>query len=73
MFYANNPIFLITSNAIIHTGIATTATTVDNNEQFDVNNGFIFTPTYDRLFDKGFISFNDDYWRLYIYKLRQVG
>lgn len=29
-------------------------------EQFDVNNGFIFTPTYDRLFDKGFISFNDD-------------
>lgn len=29
-------------------------------EQFDVNNGFIFTPTYDSLFDKGFISFNDD-------------
>ena len=26
----------------------------------DPKNGFMFTPTFDRLFDKGFISFNDD-------------
>jgi len=30
--------FFITSSTIIQNGIATTATTVDNNEQLDVNN-----------------------------------
>ena len=30
--------FLIISNITIRIGIAATATTVDNNEQFDVNN-----------------------------------
>lgn len=29
-------------------------------EKVDPKNGFMFTPTFDRLFDKGFISFNDD-------------
>lgn len=29
-------------------------------EKIDPNNGFMFTPTYDKLFDRGFISFDDD-------------
>lgn len=29
-------------------------------EQIDPKNGFMFTPTYDKLFDKGFITFLDD-------------
>ena len=29
-------------------------------EQFDPKNGFMFTPTYDRLFDRGFITFLND-------------
>lgn len=32
----------------------------DDNERVDVNNGFLFTPTYDILFDKGYISFKND-------------
>ena len=32
----------------------------DDQEKLDPKNGFIFTPTYDTLFDKGLISFNDD-------------
>jgi putative restriction endonuclease len=32
----------------------------DNREKIDPNNGFMFTPTYDTLFDSGFISFSDD-------------
>jgi len=31
-----------------------------NNEKRDPKNGFVFTPTYDKLFDRGYISFNDD-------------
>lgn len=29
-------------------------------EKTDPNNGFMFTPTFDRLFDRGFLSFTDD-------------
>lgn len=29
-------------------------------EKIDPKNGFIFTPTYDKLFDKGFITFDDN-------------
>lgn len=29
-------------------------------ERLDKNNGFIFSPTYDKLFDKGYISFKND-------------
>lgn len=29
-------------------------------EQFDPDNGFIFSPLYDKLFDQGFLSFTDD-------------
>lgn len=29
-------------------------------EKKDPKNGFVFTPTYDKLFDRGYISFNDD-------------
>lgn len=32
----------------------------DNNERLDPYNGLVLTPTYDVLFDKGLISFNDD-------------
>lgn len=31
-----------------------------DNEKIDPNNGLILTPTYDRLFDQGFITFQDD-------------
>lgn len=29
-------------------------------EQYDPNNGFIFSPLYDKLFDQGFLSFSND-------------
>ena len=32
----------------------------NNFEKTDSKNGFMFTPTYDKLFDRGFISFEDD-------------
>lgn len=32
----------------------------NNEEKIDYKNGFMFTPTYDKLFDKGFITFDDD-------------
>ena len=32
----------------------------DEEEKIDPKNGFMLTPTYDKLFDKGFISFEDD-------------
>jgi len=32
----------------------------DVKEQIDPKNGFILTPTYDKLFDRGFITFEDD-------------
>jgi hypothetical protein len=31
-----------------------------NKEKKDPKNGFVFTPTYDKLFDRGYISFTDD-------------
>ena len=32
----------------------------DNNERIDPNNGFILSPLYDKLFDRGYITFSDD-------------
>lgn len=32
----------------------------NDDEKYDVKNGLVMTPTYHRLFDMGFISFNDD-------------
>ncbi len=32
----------------------------DDKEKIDPKNGFMFTPTYDKLFDKGFITFDVD-------------
>ena len=32
----------------------------DNKEKTDPKNGFMLTPTYDKLFDRGFITFDDD-------------
>ena len=34
----------------------------DANERIDINNGFIFSPLYDKLFDSGLITFSDDKW-----------
>lgn len=31
-----------------------------NKEKKDPKNGFLFSPTFDKLFDRGYISFNDD-------------
>ena len=31
-----------------------------NHERLDVNNGFLFSPTFDRLFDRGMITFTTD-------------
>jgi len=31
-----------------------------DNERLDVSNGFLFSPTFDRLFDRGLISFSND-------------
>lgn len=31
----------------------------NNLERLDENNGLLLSPTYDKLFDKGFISFNN--------------
>ena len=32
----------------------------DDKEKIDPKNGFMLTPTYDRLFDRGFITFMSD-------------
>lgn len=32
----------------------------NTDEKIDPKNGFMLTPTYDKLFDRGFITFNDD-------------
>ena len=32
----------------------------DNNERLDTDNGFLLCPNHDRLFDRGFITFDDD-------------
>lgn len=32
------------------------------NERLDINNGFILSPLYDKLFDIGLITFSDDKW-----------
>lgn len=32
----------------------------ENEERTDSKNGFVFTPTYDKLFDRGYISFTDE-------------
>lgn len=43
----------------------------DNIERLDGNNGLALTPTYDRLFDQGYISFTDDKKLLISSKLEQ--
>ena len=32
----------------------------DSKERIDPNNGFILSPLYDKLFDRGYITFSDD-------------
>lgn len=47
----------------------------NNEEKIDPKNGFMLTPTYDKLFDRGFITFDDEkrkeylkYHREYVFK-----
>ena len=35
-------------------------TQATNQERLDIHNGFLFSPTFDRLFDRGIISFSND-------------
>ena len=35
-------------------------TQATNHERLDIHNGFLFSPTFDRLFDRGLISFSND-------------
>lgn len=32
----------------------------NNRERLDIKNGFLFSPTFDKLFDRGFITFSND-------------
>lgn len=32
----------------------------ERKEKLDVNNGFLMCPNHDRIFDKGYITFDDD-------------
>ncbi len=34
----------------------------NNFERLDINNGFLLSPLFDRLFDKGLITFSEDKW-----------
>lgn len=43
-----------------------------NEQRLDANNGFALTPTYDRLFDQGYISFDDDKRLLVSSKLDKI-
>lgn len=54
------PITLITDDRILIASHIKPWAKSTRQEQIDPHNGFIFTPTFDTLFDKGFISFTND-------------
>ncbi len=54
------PITLVTDDRILIASHIKPWIKSENGEKTDPKNGFMFTPTYDFLFDRGFISFNDD-------------
>lgn len=54
------PITLVTDERLLVASHIKPWVVSENKEKIDPKNGFMFTPTYDKLFDRGFISFNDD-------------
>lgn len=54
------PITLIDDRRLLNASHIKPWSKSTNLEKIDPKNGLIFSPTYDRLFDRGFISFNDD-------------
>lgn len=54
------PITLVSDDRILIASHIKPWVDSDENEKTDPKNGFMFTPTYDFLFDRGFISFTDD-------------
>jgi len=54
------PITLISDDRILIASHIKPWTLSDNNEKIDPKNGFMLTPTFDYLFDRGFISFQND-------------
>jgi putative restriction endonuclease len=54
------PFTLVTDERVLIASHIKPWSVADENEQKDPSNGILFTPTYDRLFDQGFISFEDD-------------
>ncbi len=54
------PITLITDDRLLIASHIKPWARSENFEKIDPKNGFMFTPTYDFLFDRGFISFTDN-------------
>lgn len=54
------PITLVTDDRLLIASHIKPWVKSDNREKTDPKNGFMFTPTYDFLFDRGFISFEDN-------------
>ncbi len=54
------PITLISDDRLLIASHIKPWSSSDNFERTDPMNGFMFTPTFDRLFDRGFLSFTDD-------------
>lgn len=54
------PITLVSDDRLLIASHIKPWTASDDFEKTDPKNGFMFTPTFDRLFDRGFLSFTDD-------------
>jgi predicted restriction endonuclease len=54
------PITMVTDERILIASHIKPWVDSNNIEKLDPKNGFLLTPTYDKLFDRGFISFNDN-------------
>ena len=53
------PITLVTDSRFLIASHIKPWRVSSNSERLDVNNGLLFTPTFDKLFDGGYISFNN--------------
>jgi hypothetical protein len=54
------PITMVTDDRLLIASHIKPWVASDEDEKLDAKNGFMFTPTYDFLFDRGFITFTDD-------------
>lgn len=54
------PITGIDDSRILNASHIKPWTQATNQERLDTNNGFLFSPTFDRLFDRGMVSFSND-------------